>query len=796
MKERSMQSLSSLMLVAAMLMLSASATLRAQLVTNGGFESSSLGNITATATKGWIIVIGSDITVPPVFQIVSDTVKEGSRALKVTVHSVGTNQWDIQAVADSIPVIPGVTYTYSIWARSTKPGATVNFTTGNYSYSEYGAIRPATLSTQWQQYTMQFNITDGKTFIRAPIHFYGTADTANSIYIDNLQIVDPNASKRPPIVEAESGARGSNFPILQDSSVMFVDVNTNPVNTGNPGDTSRVITYQVQFPDSGIYNLFARVRIDSSESAGSFFYGNGFGVKNGALNSDWIAVNGLATGGFSDPADFVDGPGTLGTGVWKWVNLTKNTYQGAKGNPFIVRMDSLKMSFQIGGGNRGLDIDKFAFGKSGLHFTVESLDKFGLGVTDTGIVYKGPPLAAGQSKFLGCARDQPDDVFTTYWNQVTVGNSGKFGSVAGTTDTSTWDWSGLDTVYHNAIDNHLVFKEHNLIWGEQQPAWISSLDSATKARYIETWIRMVGQRYPKIDLVDVVNEPLDGHNPPDGGGGRANYEGALGGKGSTGWDWVIKAFTWARKYLPHAKLLINDYNIINDNLATTSYLQIINLLKQQGLIDGIGVQCHRFEIEGTDTSYLRSNLDRLSATGLPIYVSEMDLGNLNNYGTPDDNQQLQLYQKIFPLLWQYRAIRGVTLWGYLEGQMWQSTCYLIRADYTGRPAFLWLAQFVKDNPVSVPVTASRMPSTFGLDQNFPNPFNPMTNIRYSIVKTSQVTLNVFDLLGRQVRTLVHSMQAPGQYTVTFNAQDLASGVYFYRLQSGDMSITKKLVLMK
>ena len=454
MKERSMQSLSSLMLVAALLMLSTSAMLHAQLVTNGGFESSGLGDITTTATKGWIIVIGSDITVPPVFEIVSDNVEEGSRALKVTVHSVGTNQWDIQAVADSIPVIPGVTYTYSIWAKSTKPGATVNFTTGNYSYSEYGAIRPATLGTRWQQYTMQFTITDGKTVIRAPIHFYGTVDTANSIYIDNLQLVDPNANKRPVIVEAESGVRGSSFPILQDSTATFVDVNTNSVNTGNPLDTSRVITYQVQFPDSGTYNLFARVRVDSNAFAGSFFYGNGFGVKNGALNSDWIAVNGLATGGFSDPADFVDGPGTLGTGVWKWVNLTKDAYQGAKGNPFVVSKESLEISFQIGGGNRGLDIDKFAFGKSGLNFTVGSLDKFGLGVTDTGIVYKGPPLAAGQSKFLGCARDQPDDGFTTYWNQVTVGNSGKFGSVAGTTDTSTWDWSGLDTVYHNAIDNH------------------------------------------------------------------------------------------------------------------------------------------------------------------------------------------------------------------------------------------------------------------------------------------------------------------------------------------------------
>ena len=142
---------------------------------------------------------------------------------------------------------------------------------------------------------------------------------------------------------------------------------------------------------------------------------------------------------------------------------------------------------------------------------------------------------------------------------------------------------------------------------------------------------------------------------------------------------------------------------------------------------------------------------------------------------------------------QYEAL---LFGGTLEGQMWQSTCYLIRADYTERPAFLWLVQFVKNNPAGVPVMASDVPSTFGLDQNFPNPFNPTTNIRYSIIKTSQVTLKVFDLLGRQVRTLVHIMQAPGQYTVSFNAQDLASGVYFYRLQSGDMSITKKLVLMK
>ena len=365
-------------------------------------------------------------------------------------------------------------------------------------------------------------------------------------------------------------------------------------------------------------------------------------------------------------------------------------------------------------------------------------------------------------------------------------------------DTTQWNWSELDGEYNYAINNHLVFKDHNLIWGQQQPSWISGLDSATQAKYIEIWIRNVGQRYPKIDMIDVVNEALAGHNPPDGGGSpaRANYKNALGGNGATGWDWVINSFKLARKYLPNAKLLINDYGIINDNSATTSYLQVINLLHQQGLIDGIGVQCHRFETESTDTALMRSNLNRLAATGLPIYISEMDLGNLNDAGTPDDNVQLQLYQKIFPLFWKYPDVKGITLWGYLQGQMWQTTCYLIRSDGTARPALLWLVQFVKANPMGVKETASKLPSTFVLEQNFPNPFNPSTSIRYSIPSTSKVTLRVFDILGREVQTLVNTVQAPGQYTATWNAQNLATGVYFYQLSAGSITETKKLMLLK
>lgn len=789
------RSVSSWIFLVVFMLLANAGTTNAQLVTNGSFESSNTGVVSGTDVKGWLIQAASGITPPPVFEIVSDTVQQGSRAMMVTVHGLGTNQWDIQIVADSIPVTPGTTYNYSVWAKCEKPGAIVNFTTGNYAYTEYNALRPANLTTQWHKYTMQFTVNDNQTFIRGPIHFYSAADTGNAIYVDNLQVVDVNAGKRPVIVEAESGSLGSSFSVLQDGNVNYITTNTNYAGLTSPGDTSRMATYQVTFPDSGYYNLFVRVRVGpNTYNDDSFFYAHGFGAKSDTAGADWVFVNGLASAGFSDSSAVVDGTGSVGVQVWKWVNVTKNTYQGSPGDSFYVHIDSLIKTFQLGSREDGLDIDKFAFGNSNLYFTVGALDN-GLPGTPTkpggGTVWTGPALAAGMSKFIGCTYNSPDPNFANYWTQVTPGNAGKFGTVAVSADSSQWNWTTLDAAHSLAVSNHLVFKDHCLIWGQQQPSWLttSGLDSAQQASAIEQWIRLVSARYPTMDMVDVVNEPLPGHNP-------APYAAALGGAGSTGWDWVIWAFTKARQYMPNTKLLLNDFGIINSNSATDSYLQIINVLKNRGLIDGIGVQGHRFELESADTNTVKSNLDRLAATGLPVYISEFDLGNLGNSGTPDDNQQLQLYQKIFPILWKHPGVKGITIWDYLEGQTWQTTCYLVRSDGTARPALLWLAQYVKDNPMGVEETASALPSGYHLEQNFPNPFNPATNIRYSISKASKVELKVFDLLGREVQDLVSTVQPPGQYSVTLNAQGLASGVYFYRLTAGTFTETKKLMLLK
>ena len=373
---------------------------------------------------------------------------------------------------------------------------------------------------------MQFKVGDGQTWIRGPIHFSYAADTGNTIWIDNLQIVDVNAPMKPVVVEAESGNVGSNYSVLKDGTVTYVTPKTDWTSLTVPGDSSRTVKMQVTFADSGYYNLFVRVRVGPNTfNDDSFFYGNGFGSKNDTAGGDWIFINGLASAGFTDAAAWVDAAGTVGSNLWKWVNVTKNNYQGVLGAPFYVHPDSLTKTFEIGSREDGLDVDKIAFGKNWLYFTVGNLDSVQAGsptmqivTIDSSQIWKGPALAAGQYKFLGnVPYEPPENSFINYWTQLTPGNAGKWGSVAGAAaDTTKWNWKVLDAQYNYAIANHLVYKHHNLIWGQQQPSWISSLDSATQCNWIETWIKMVGQRYQKIDLVDVVNEPLYGHNQPDG----------------------------------------------------------------------------------------------------------------------------------------------------------------------------------------------------------------------------------------------------------------------------------------
>jgi hypothetical protein len=131
-----------------------------------------------------------------------------------------------------------------------------------------------------------------------------------------------------------------------------------------------------------------------------------------------------------------------------------------------------------------------------------------------------------------------------------------------------------------------------------------------------------------------------------------------------------------------------------------------------------------------------------------------------------------------------------------EGATDYYTPWLAQADDERATIAYWLENGEKPVAGVKNVPNNVMPSSFTLNQNYPNPFNPTTLIRYSVPQTGSVSLKVYDILGKEVAILYEGVQQTGNHIATFNGAKLAGGVYFYRLQSGTVSITKKLVLMK
>lgn len=268
--------------------------------------------------------------------------------------------------------------------------------------------------------------------------------------------------------------------------------------------------------------------------------------------------------------------------------------------------------------------------------------------------------------------------FADYWDQITPENEGKWGSVEGQRDQM--NWAGLDRVHDYAKAHNLVFKQHNFVWGSQQPGWIAGLPQDQQREEVEEWIRLFCERYPDVALIDVVNEPPP-HTTP-------SYMNALGGAGSSGYDWIVQAFEWARQYCPNAILILNDYNNIEYGNDNTRFISIAKAVKAAGApIDAVGAQAHdAFKLS---TSTVQGMLDKLaSETGLPVYVTEYDID------LGDDAMQKQVMESQFTMFWNDDNVKGVTLWGYVSGATWRPNTGLMSASGSERPALTWLKDFL------------------------------------------------------------------------------------------------------
>jgi endo-1,4-beta-xylanase len=267
--------------------------------------------------------------------------------------------------------------------------------------------------------------------------------------------------------------------------------------------------------------------------------------------------------------------------------------------------------------------------------------------------------------------------FIDYWDQITPENEGKWDSVE--RNRGDMQWGGLDAVYAYAHEHDIPFKQHTFVWGSQQPAWIAGLSQSEQRAEVEEWIRLFCERYPDTQLIDVVNEPPPHTTPP--------YAAALGGAGASGYDWIVQSFKWARQYCPNAILILNDYNTIEYGDQNANFIDIVHRIRDAGApIDAIGAQAHA--AYDMPTSTVKMYVDKLAATGLPVYISEYDI-NLSS-----DDQQRQVMEAQMTMFWEHEHVAGITLWGYVEGQTWLANTGLMTSGGEQRPAMTWLMDFL------------------------------------------------------------------------------------------------------
>jgi hypothetical protein len=117
-------------------------------------------------------------------------------------------------------------------------------------------------------------------------------------------------------------------------------------------------------------------------------------------------------------------------------------------------------------------------------------------------------------------------------------------------------------------------------------------------------------------------------------------------------------------------------------------------------------------------------------------------------------------------------------------------------DFILHPGFIPCLLLGSTTRVEEPLATAEMPTAFALRQNYPNPFNPATKIEYAVSARQWVSLKVYDVLGKEVATLIDERKPAGFYRVEFEARDLPSGVYFYKMTAGEFAAVRKLVLLR
>lgn len=408
-------------------------------------------------------------------------------------------------------------------------------------------------------------------------------------------------------------------------------------------------------------------------------------------------------------------------------------------------------------------------------------------------------MSACKGKYVGniIANTVRSD-FNTYWNAVTAENATKWGVLEGT--RNVMNWTAADRTYNHAKNNHLVYRYHVLAWGSQYPSWLSGLTPAEFKAEVEQLMALVSQRYPLMDQVEVLNEPMyiNTWNREEHAAGTPLFREGLGGSGETGYDWAIWLFEKAREYFPNSKLILNDFELETNQNGVRELLDIIKVLRDRNLIDGFGTQAHTFNVDNTQANTIQNALNLMASSGVPIYVTELDLKGTAN--PPTDASQLASYQRAFPVYWNHPAVAGITLWGYAQGSMWQANAHLLNSDGTERPAMEWLKTYLSGRPdvgfpcCEVTTDINTVQGSNSLDQLltlYPNPLNSgPVFVHLDEIPATEVSITVYNPLGQMI--LNQSFEPAIQFEI--DLKQPGTGLYLIRVASNNEVAVRRLLV--
>ena len=378
-------------------------------------------------------------------------------------------------------------------------------------------------------------------------------------------------------------------------------------------------------------------------------------------------------------------------------------------------------------------------------------------------------------------------------------------------NSSYWNWTKPDAWINHIAANGQMLRMHCPI-GPQCSQWAQ--DDSRTSMELETnmteFLTALCQRYngtPGYEYMDVVNETvLNGawHTDKPGFGWECPwYKMGVDNDVNNTPLYIKKSFEIAQQNAPDVKLIYNHHEHPEVTSSWNLIKETIFYLRNKGLrVDGIGWQAHIENGWATPNNLdaLRDLIDWAHSNDLEFHITEASVWLFNGISQLYLEQQAETYKAIVEVLLDKRSSGkvGWNTWHIDDGHGWHTEWYpsLFDTVYTAKPAYYAIQQALENVPTGLIEIKNKPPHTFRLFNNYPNPFNPSTIISFSVPSAANVTLKVYDVLGNEIATLINEEKLAGSYEIIFDATQLSSGMYLYKLRSGNFSETKKMVLLR